>query len=60
MDSQHVGALGATYSRWNHVFAADAVREGTIITVPLSAVIYRTSMLDQASEPGGAGSAGDD
>ena len=43
MDSQHVGALGANFSRWNHVFAADAVREGTIITVPLSAVIHCTA-----------------
>lgn len=44
MDAQHVGATEANYNRWDHVFPVYAVRDGTKIPVPLSAVIFRTAM----------------
>ncbi len=44
MDAQHVGALEANYNRWDHVFPVYAVRDGTKIPVPLSAVIFCTAM----------------
>jgi hypothetical protein len=44
MEAQHVGALEANYNRWDHVFPVYAVRDGTRIPVPLSAVIFRTAM----------------
>ena len=44
MDVQHVGALEANYNRWDHVFPVYAVRDGTNVPVPLSAVIFRTAM----------------
>jgi hypothetical protein len=49
-------------SRWDRVFTVYAVRKGTNISVPLSAVIFRTAMQEgQAKEPdSGAKSAGED
>ena len=44
MEAQHVGALEANYNRWDHVFPVYAVRDDTKISVPLSAVIFRTAM----------------
>jgi hypothetical protein len=44
MEAQHVGALEANYNRWDHVFPVYAVRDGTKLPVPLSAVIFRTAM----------------
>ncbi len=44
MEAQHVEALEANYNRWDHVLPVYAVRKGTRIPVPLSAVIFRTAM----------------